>query len=115
MIAGEKTDNRVGIALHNLNQRDDDSNRRTAVHGLRNDERVVRVREFASVVLFMGIGNHERLPIARKQRVKTSTRLPQQTVRADKRAKLLRPVISRDPHSQLSQPGPVAAGQHHSP
>jgi hypothetical protein len=58
----------------------------------------------------MGTRNHEYLPIAGKERIEASAGLTQEAFRTDDRAKLLRAIVSHDPHGQISQPNPVAAG-----
>ena len=111
MIAGKECHDRVRISLHDLNERDDDTGRSATVHGLCNDERVFGVRKFLGIVSFMGVRDHECLPIARKQRIKTSAGLTQEALSTDNRAELFRAIVSRDPQGQVSQASPIAASQ----
>lgn len=111
MIAGEEAHYRIRIDLHDSNESNDDSDRGSPVHGLRNDERIFGVRKFLGIVSFMGVRDHEYLPIARKQRIKTNAGLTQEALRTDNRAELFRAIVSRDPHGQVSQASPIAASQ----
>ena len=78
MIAREEAHYRVRIGLHDLNESNDDSDRGSPVHGLCNEERIFGVRKFLSVVPFMGVGDHEYLPIAGNKWIKTSACLTQE-------------------------------------
>src|SRR5690349_3854436 len=111
MIAGKEAHYRARVSLNDLKEGNDDSDRGSPVQGLRNEDRIFGVRKFLGIVSFMGVRDHEYLPIARKQRIKTSAGLTQEALGTDNRAELLRAIVSRDPHGQVSQASPIAASQ----